>query len=103
MNLGTVADFTARTIFAKNFYEAGGFEAPANNGFADCDSLVAAYRASGARVAVLCSSDAVYAAMAEPCAQALAAAGAVVGLAGRPGENRGAAPRRRGAVCPFRR
>lgn len=86
-NLGTVADFTARTIFAKNFYEAGGFEAPANSGFANHEALLDAYRSSGARIAVICSSDTVYAEQAEACAAALSAAGAVVALAGRPGDN----------------
>lgn len=85
-NLGTVTDFTARTIFAKNFYEAGGLEAPVNNGFASSDAMVAAFKASGAKIAVLCSSDAVYVAEAEAAAKALAAAGATVALAGRPGD-----------------
>jgi methylmalonyl-CoA mutase len=85
-NLGSVSDFTARTIFAKNFYEAGGFEAPANNGFASEAEMVAAAKASGAKIAVLCSSDAVYAADATRAAKALTAAGLAVALAGRPGE-----------------
>ena len=33
-NLGTLADFTARATFAKNFFEAGGIEAVTNDGFA---------------------------------------------------------------------
>ncbi|HRK24016.1 MAG TPA: methylmalonyl-CoA mutase subunit beta [Beijerinckiaceae bacterium] len=85
-NLGAIPDFTARTIFAKNFFEAGGIEAPTNDGFADTAALVAAYRASGARIACLCSSDAVYAAEAVAAARALGAAGATLYLAGRPGE-----------------
>ena len=32
-NLGTLAEFTARATFAKNFFEAGGIEAVANDGF----------------------------------------------------------------------
>jgi len=33
-NLGKLADFTARTLFTKNFFEAGGIEAATNDGFA---------------------------------------------------------------------
>lgn len=85
-NLGTTADFTARTIFAKNFYEAGGFAAATNNGFGSLEGMVAAAKESGARIAVLCSSDAVYARDAAAAAQALKGAGLQVALAGRPGE-----------------
>ena len=56
------ADFTARATFAKNFFEAGGIEAVTNDGFADRDAMVAAFKASGAKLACLCSSDKVYAA-----------------------------------------
>ena len=49
--------------------------------------MVAAFKASGAKLACLCSSDKVYEAEAPGAAKALAAAGAVVHLAGRPGEN----------------
>ena len=85
-NLGKLSDFTARATFAKNFYEAGGIEALSNDGFADQAAMVAAFKASGARLACLCSSDAVYEKDAAAAARALAAAGAAVHLAGRPGE-----------------
>lgn len=85
-NLGKLADFTARAMFAKNFYEAGGIEAAGNDGFKDQAAMVAAFKASGAKLACLCSSDAVYAKQATEAAKALAAAGAIVHLAGRPGE-----------------
>jgi methylmalonyl-CoA mutase len=86
-NLGKLSDFTARATFAKNFYEAGGIEAVTNDGFPDQDALIAAFKASGARLACLCSSDKVYAAEAESAATALRTAGATVHLAGRPGEH----------------
>jgi methylmalonyl-CoA mutase len=89
-NLGTPADFTTRATFAKNFFEAGGIEAVGNDGFESRDALVAAFRASGARLACLCSSDAVYAREAVATAQALRDAGAVLLLAGRPGALEGA-------------
>ncbi len=86
-NLGKLSDFTARTLFAKNFFEAGGIEAVSNDGFASRDDMVAAFKASGAQLACLCSSDKVYAAEAADAAKALRAAGAsCIYLAGRPGE-----------------
>jgi methylmalonyl-CoA mutase len=85
-NLGRLSDFTARAGFAKNFFEAGGIEAVTNDGFASRDEMVAAFKGSGARLACLCASDAVYASEAVAAAHALAAAGARLALAGRPGE-----------------
>jgi methylmalonyl-CoA mutase len=85
-NLGKISDFTARAMFAKNFYEAGGIEASGNDGFKDRAAMIAAFRASGAKLACLCSSDKIYAAEAVDTAKALADAGAIVHLAGRPGE-----------------
>ncbi len=86
-NLGRLSDFTARATFAKNFYEAGGIEALSNDGFKTLDDMVAAFKASGAKLACLCSSDKVYEQEAADAAKALTAAGAIAQLAGRPGEN----------------
>jgi len=86
-NLGKLSDFTARATFAKNFYEAGGIEAVTNDGFKSQADMVAAFKASGAKLACLCSSDKVYQSEAPGAAEALAAAGAIVHLAGRPREN----------------
>ena len=86
-NLGTPADFTARVTFAKSFFEAGGIEAIDTAGATDPAELAKAFKASGAALACLCSSDKVYAAQAVAAAQALQAAGAKhIYLAGRPGE-----------------
>lgn len=86
-NLGTAADFTARATFAKSFFEAGGIEAVDNEGFADPAAVAAAFKASGAAIACVCSSDKVYADKAEGAAKGLQAAGARhIYLAGRPGE-----------------
>jgi methylmalonyl-CoA mutase len=96
-NLGTPVDFTARATFAKSFFETGGIEAvdflpdPSSplpmgevNNFT---ALAAAFKASGAALACLCSQDKVYAAQATAAAMALQAAGAKhIYLAGRPGE-----------------
>jgi methylmalonyl-CoA mutase len=90
-NLGTAADFTARATFAKSFFETGGIEAVDSEGFADPAALAAAFKASGAALACLCSSDKVYAGQAVAAAQALQAAGARhIYLAGRPGEQEAA-------------
>ena len=84
-NLGTVAEFTARASFAKNLFEAGGIEAVANDGFKSGADMIAAFKASGAKLACLCSSDAVYESEAAEAAKALSQAGAThIYLAGRP-------------------
>ncbi|MCL2585266.1 MAG: methylmalonyl-CoA mutase subunit beta [Streptosporangiales bacterium] len=89
--LGSPAVYTARSTFAANLFQAGGIETPlveAGDG-PDLDALAAAFRASGASGACLCSSDAVYAEHGEAAAAALKAAGARrVVLAGRPGDRR---------------
>ena len=86
-NLGRLADFGPRALFAANFFAAGGIESVTNEGFAGIDEMAAAYRQSGAELACLCGSDALYQADAEPAAQALVAAGCRhLYLAGRPGE-----------------
>ena len=90
-NLGTPADFTARATFAKSFFETGGIEAIDTEGFADPAALANAFKASGAALACLCSSDKVYAAQATAAAKALQDAGARhIYLAGRPGEQEAA-------------
>ncbi len=86
-NLGKFSDFTARTLFAKSFFEAGGIEAVTNDGFTTRDDMIAAFKASAAKLACLCSSDTVYAAEAVDAANALQSAGADhIYLTGRPGE-----------------
>jgi methylmalonyl-CoA mutase len=90
-NLGWLGDFTQAATFAKNLFEAGGIEAVSeavsNDGFATRNAMIAAFTASGAHLACLCGSAAVYAADAADAAKDLRAAGATyLWLAGRPGE-----------------
>src|SRR5262249_1402120 len=86
-NLGTPSDFTTRTTFAKNFFEAGGIEAVTNDGFVETAHVVSAFKASRAKLACLCSSDALYAAQAIGTGKALSQGGATyIYLAGRPGD-----------------
>ncbi len=83
-NLGTLAEFTARATFAKNFFEAGGIEA-VDGEHVDAAALASAFTAAGASLACLCSTDKVYEKDAVAAAQALRAAGARhIYLAGRP-------------------
>lgn len=86
-NLGLPAEFNARAAFAKNFFEAGGIETLGNDGFTEDAAMAAAFKASGASAACLCSSDDIYAARTASAAQALKTAGAGhIWLAGRPKE-----------------
>ena len=86
-NLGPVAVHNARSTFAANAFAAGGIEAIGNDGFSETTALAEAFRASGARVACLCSSDKVYETEAAPALAALKDAGAgTIYLAGKPTE-----------------
>ncbi len=86
-NLGPVAKHTARAMFARNFFEAGGIEAISNNGFADADTCAKAFADSGAKIAIICGTDAQYSEMATDIAKALKQAGANrIYLAGHPGD-----------------
>lgn len=86
VNLGPIASHEARAGFAQGYFEAGGFAVLTNDGFASVAAAAEAFATSGADVAVLCSSDVLYAELAAPAAQALAVHGprAIV-LAGNPG------------------
>lgn len=90
-NIGRVAEHTGRATFARNFFEAGGVKAISNNGFSQADELVAAFKASGAQIAVICGSDKQYDEHAVAFAQALKSAGVKrLYLAGNPGDKRDA-------------
>ena len=88
LRLATARSRSARATFARNFFEAGGIEALANDGFESRDALLNAFTASGARLACLCAADADYARAAADTARALKEAGArALYLAGPPGEH----------------
>ncbi|MFN3216032.1 MAG: methylmalonyl-CoA mutase family protein [Acidimicrobiales bacterium] len=90
-NLGPVATHTARASWATNAFASGGIAAVGNEGFASPAEAADAFAASGCRIAVLCSSDDVYADQAVAAAQAIKAAGAArLYLAGDPGDRRAA-------------
>jgi methylmalonyl-CoA mutase len=86
-NLGPVAVHTARAGFATNLLRAGGFAIVETAGFSDPAAAASAFAESGAPIAVICSSDDVYAEQAAPTATALRDAGAKrIVVAGRPGD-----------------
>ncbi|MBR8745412.1 cobalamin B12-binding domain-containing protein, partial [Nocardiopsis sp. MG754419] len=83
--LGPVAVHTARASFAANLLAAGGIAAHQPGPLEDVGAVAAAFAASGHQVAVICSSDRVYAEHAQALARSLKAAGAHrVLLAGAP-------------------
>lgn len=90
-NMGPISHHTARATYAKNFFEAGGFEVITNAGFQQPEEAVNAFAASGAKTAVLCSSDKLYPEVVPQLVPKLKQAGARhVVLAGNPGANEAA-------------
>ena len=90
-NLGPIAKHTGRATYAKNFFEAGGIQAITNGGFTEIEPCIKAFKDSGAKIAVICSSDALYEEMVPDFAPALKAAGAeTLYLAGAPGDKKDA-------------
>ncbi|MGC1445904.1 MAG: methylmalonyl-CoA mutase family protein [Xanthobacteraceae bacterium] len=85
-NLGKLSEFTARATFAKSFFEAGGIATVSNDGFSSLDEMFAAFKASRAAIACLCSSDEVYEREATTAAKALAPMTKHLYLAGRPAD-----------------
>jgi methylmalonyl-CoA mutase len=86
-SLGAVIDHTLRSTWIKNYLAAGGIAALTSDGYASAEDAAAAFKASGAKAACICSSDALYEQHAEATAKALKAAGArLVLMAGKPGE-----------------
>ncbi|KAB2941382.1 MAG: methylmalonyl-CoA mutase [Hyphomicrobium sp.] len=86
-NLGEIAEHNRRSQWMWNFLAAGGIEGLTSDGYRSAAEAAEAFKASGAAIACICSSDEVYAREAEAAAKALKAAGAArVLLAGRPGE-----------------
>src|SRR5262249_50849090 len=82
--LGGLGGYSARAAWTRNFLAAGGIEAIAGEGLRNSADVASAFRASGASLACLCSSDRVYAELAEAAIGALNQAGArQVLLAGR--------------------
>jgi methylmalonyl-CoA mutase len=86
-NLGPLAAFAPRAMFAKNFFAAGGIAGIENDGFGSPQEVAAAFKTSGAKLACICSNDSIYAEKAVSTARALADVGAkAIYVVGRPSE-----------------
>jgi methylmalonyl-CoA mutase len=82
--LGPLAAYTARAGFARNLLQAGGIEAFEAGPTETAEEVASAFARAGTPVAVLCSTDALYAERGEAAVAALRAAGAgYVLLAGK--------------------
>jgi len=85
LNLGVAAGFTARAAYSKNFFEAGGIEAATSTGSTSVEDAVAAYRGSGAKIAVMCGADQQYIEMGVTIARTVKQAGCIrLYVAGKP-------------------
>lgn len=85
-SIGRTAQHLARTTFARNLFEAGGFEVAGGEGAPDAAAAAAQLAEHHAGVAVICASDEQYPALVPELAPALHRAGARrVVLAGNPG------------------
>ena len=89
--IGSIAEQVARKTYATDFFEAGGFKVLAREAKSDVAQAVAAFAASSAGIAVICSTDKRYATEVAELAPRLKAAGAAsVVLAGNPGQSEAA-------------
>lgn len=87
-NMGPVPEHKPRATFAKNFFESGGIETIANDGFDTIEAATEAFVAAGTQMAVICSSDTRYSEVVPDLATALEAADArTILLAGKPGKD----------------
>ena len=59
--VGSIAEQVARKNYARDFFQAGGFEVVACEAKSDVAAAAAAFAASGAKIAVICSTDKQYA------------------------------------------
>ncbi|MFY0615736.1 MAG: methylmalonyl-CoA mutase small subunit [Hyphomicrobiaceae bacterium] len=83
-NLGPLAEHTARAMWITNLLAAGGIDVASNEGFTNSADAGAAFTASGAKIACICSNDANYETLGEATASLLKSAGAEhVMLAGK--------------------
>jgi methylmalonyl-CoA mutase len=87
--LGKLADFNARATFATNRLAVAGVEAIAPQPYETLEDCVAAFGASGAKLAVICGTDEAYAEQGEALARLIRIGGDVeVWVAGKPSDIR---------------
>lgn len=70
-NMGPIPQHKARADFIASFMEVAAFEILRNDGFAEIGECAAAAAASGADIAVICSTDASYPELVPPLARAI--------------------------------
>ena len=83
LTIGSLAFRKARAQFACNFFAVAGYEVKDNNGFATVEEGIAAAKAAGADIVVICSSDDEYATLAPAAFDAMKGEGIFV-VAGAP-------------------
>lgn len=84
-SIGTLAQSSARTNFARDFFACGGLQCEGGIAWSTSAALLADFKASGAHIAVICGTDEQYATEMEMLATELVLAGAqAVWVAGRP-------------------
>jgi methylmalonyl-CoA mutase len=86
LNMGSLRDYKARADFSRGFLSVGGFDVVVPGGFKSPEDAVAAFVKSGARVAVICSTDDNYPALVPALCTGIRAAmpDALIILAGYP-------------------
>jgi methylmalonyl-CoA mutase len=89
--IGSIAEQAARKGYAADFFTAGGFDVVATETKLDIPAAIAGFTASGAKIAVVCSTDKQYAVVLAELVPKLKAAGARnIVLAGNPGPSEAA-------------
>lgn len=90
-SLGEIVDHNVRSTWVKNYLAAGGIEALVSDGYRNGADAAQAFKESGAAIACIASSDALYGDLAEEAAAMLKGVGAsYLLMAGRPGEKEAA-------------
>ncbi len=85
-NMGPLRDHKARADFSRGFLSAGGYDVVSAEGFGTPEAAVQGFVASGARIAVICSTDNNYPVLVPPLVEGIRAVrpDAVIALAGFP-------------------
>ena len=85
-NMGPLREHKARADFSRGFFATGGYDVISPEGFGTPEAAVQAFVQSGARIAVICSTDENYPALVPPLVKGIRAArrDAVIVLAGFP-------------------
>ena len=84
--MGPLREYKARADFSRGFFATGGYDVVSPEGFGTPEAAVQAFVQSGARIAVICSTDENYPALVPPLVEGIRAArrDAVIVLAGFP-------------------